>query len=267
AEAGVGTGEGIPETPFIAVGLLVLLWCCSKCGKTESFLEEVSLLPTYTPKRSRRSVLRTRVRSPCSVPSRPTMPAITLAAVLTTAAAVSAASLNCFVAANQQQRGAASHGRPPHRRRRHYQVNRQQQQRRRRQRPSAGGGVSCGSSAEEATSNAAPTQDEEDERNEEEEDCSSCYGEVAAAAAVPSRGVMAGGVPDDGRPESPASPAVFNDLVLILDAPALPPAPWKLPNLPEENDVSTCMYPVVCLDFGTIYFIVAFCTSVGFPLC
>lgn len=33
-------------------------------------------------------------------------------------------------------------------------------------------------------------------------------------------------------------PAVFNDLVLILDAPALPPPPWKLPNLPEEIDVS-----------------------------
>ncbi|CAB1114630.1 unnamed protein product [Ectocarpus sp. CCAP 1310/34] len=167
------------------------------------------------------------------------MPAMMLAAVLTTAAAVSAAFLDYFVVANQQQRGAASHGRPPRRRRHHYQVNRQQRQRRRRrQRPLAGGGVSCGSSAEETTSNAAPTQHEEKEVNEEEQDWSSRHGEVATAAAVPSGGVMAAAVPDDGRPETPATPAVFNDLVLILDAPALPPAPWKLPNLPEENDAS-----------------------------
>lgn len=36
------------------------------------------------------------------------------------------------------------------------------------------------------------------------------------------------------RPPPLSPPPPFRDLVLILDAPALPPAPWKLPNLPEE---------------------------------
>lgn len=47
-------------------------------------------------------------------------------------------------------------------------------------------------------------------------------------------------------PVSPASspPPVFHDLVMILDAPALPPPRRKLPELPEEFDVSTIYLPL-----------------------
>ncbi|CAM9530817.1 unnamed protein product, partial [Scytosiphon promiscuus] len=47
---------------------------------------------------------------------------------------------------------------------------------------------------------------------------------VSPAAAV----AVAAGTP------SSSPPVEFQDLVLILDAPAMSPPPWKLPNLPEE---------------------------------
>lgn len=107
------------------------------------------------------------------------------------------------------------------------------------------------------SSSADESEGEEEDggEREEEEDCCSAVPEpcrtpstapaslglrspvspaTAAAAAVSSPGPLS--------PMSPLSPppppVVFQELVLILDAPALPPPPWKLPNLPEETDVS-----------------------------
>ena len=57
----------------------------------------------------------------------------------------------------------------------------------------------------------------------------------AAAAPAAATGLSSPG--PLSPPQQQQQPIVFQDLVLILDAPALPPPPWKLPNLPEEVDV------------------------------
>lgn len=57
--------------------------------------------------------------------------------------------------------------------------------------------------------------------------------------------------PTPGGAEEEESGPVFHDLVLILDAPALPPPPRKLPNLPEEMDVRFG-FGWFWLDFGMV---------------
>ena len=62
----------------------------------------------------------------------------------------------------------------------------------------------------------------------------------AAAAPAAATGLSSPGPlspPQQQQQQQQQQPIVFQDLVLILDAPALPPPPWKLPNLPEEVDV------------------------------
>ncbi|CAM9632683.1 unnamed protein product, partial [Pylaiella littoralis] len=155
--------------------------------------------------------------------------------------------------------------RPPHRRRRSYRRRRRRSSLDRRSCHRA----SCDRSVEAITATTGtidtntntdtpPRSENGDnvEREEEKEKCcatatttitatttTACPPCAIPSTEPPSVGrcpVSPGIEPRDGAlsPAELSSPVVFNDLVLILDAPALPPPPWKLPNLPEEMDVS-----------------------------
>lgn len=104
-----------------------------------------------------------------------------------------------------------------------------------------------------ASNNPYPPSEREEAAVEREGDCCCCLDaagpcgtpstapvSVGNRSPVPPPAAVAASSPGPGplssSPPPPPPPIVFQDLVLILDAPALPPPPWKLPNLPEEMD-------------------------------
>eukprot|EP00903_Cladosiphon_okamuranus_P018951 g17428.t1 len=187
------------------------------------------------------------------------MPAETLCAVL---AACFMIGWNVMVTEERPTRDSGSLWRPRRRHERRHRLSRRRGRRSHR-RPSPSTDRSAQYQNPNSTSINTPSEEggavgDKSEGQEEEEDClaavagpcekpptapaslghRSPVSPTAAAAAAAAATSSPGSLPLPSSSPPPPQ-AMFQDLVLILDAPALPPPPWKLPNLPEEMDVDT----------------------------